>query len=286
MARNLSSLHVFINRQGKAMDDSKRLYEDLLDQDTCEQNYQSFLEKNTKFIPRNFTQNHGIHFDLLLRKLKISNQMITDFAFLTKSSTDWSIVLIEIEKPGSRFFKAGTKDLHGDFKTGVEQIKAWQAWFADPKNKLHFEEQLRFLKKPLPDNPMEIKYILVTGRRSEYEGDQTKIQKIRSFEDDCFKIMSFDSLKEDVNNKNELHVGIKKHDHIDIISNTLISTNFLEWCDESDFRLSRSIKDAAISHINQKISAYEKSNGSLRKIGAERMKKLLTKVNNIQTCLT
>jgi len=40
----------------------------LLDEDLPEQDYQAYIEQNTRLVPREFVQNHGIHFNLVLRK--------------------------------------------------------------------------------------------------------------------------------------------------------------------------------------------------------------------------
>ena len=45
----------------------------LLDDECGEQTYQSFMEQHTRFIPRDFEQNHGIHLSLVLRKLSFGS---------------------------------------------------------------------------------------------------------------------------------------------------------------------------------------------------------------------
>lgn len=263
------------------MDEVIDRYRNLLDENKGEQEYQAFLEENTRFIPRHFVQNHGVHFDLLLRKLRISSDMITDFAFLSKSSIGWNYVMIEIEKPSSRFFKEGTTSIHNDFRAGIDQIKTWQAWFSNPSNKVHFEEQLSFLKKPVQEAPVEIKYVLVTGRRSEYEGKREKIDLIKSYESPDFKIMSFDSLAENYANSNELYLGIRRNKSIDIVTEKILSTNFLDWCDESDFTLSEPLKKSLIDFLTQKIDKA-RSGSKIGQIGADRTEKTFRKLERMQ----
>jgi hypothetical protein len=48
-----------------------------------EQVYQKYLEQNTRFIPREFVQNHGIHFDLILRKLAFGADYVSDFFYMS-----------------------------------------------------------------------------------------------------------------------------------------------------------------------------------------------------------
>lgn len=263
------------------MQNKRDQYIALLNEEKGEQDYQSYLEENTEFIPRHFVQNHGIHFSLLIRKLKISNDMITDFAFLSKSSIGWNYVLIEIEKPQSRFFKPGTILPHNDFLQGISQIKSWQAWFKDPGNKAHFESQLLFLKKPITQAPVTIRYILVTGRRSEYENSPEKIRIINSFEDHDFKIMSFDSLAENIEHNHALYLGVRKQGAIEIQTKTLLDKNIFDWCDESTIHLTNELKNIYLAELEEIISSC---NGEgLQAFNAERASKLHQKISNMKT---
>ncbi len=76
----------------------------LIDKQCNEQVYQKFIEDNTALVPREFIQNHGVLYDLVFRKLSLANDYTTDFFYMSKSSADWNCVLIEIEKPQSRYF--------------------------------------------------------------------------------------------------------------------------------------------------------------------------------------
>lgn len=263
------------------MEELIKEYIDKLDQELEEKEYQDFLEVNTKFIPRHFVQNHGVHMSLVLRKLKISNDMITDFVILSKSSTGWNYILIEIEKPSSRFFKSGSTDVHSDFMGGVKQIKSWQSWFSKPENKAHFEAQLRFIKKPISNTPVDIKYVLVTGRRSEYEDSEDKIHTVRSYESDNFKIMSFDSLSENVRNNEELYLGVRKQGSIEIRSKKVLDTAFLQWCDDSDFQLNPEIKQLFLQHLNGKKAAYE-AERTLGRLRVKAIDKTISRVSKMK----
>ena len=95
----------------------------LLDKRAVEQEYQELIEKITALVPREFIQNHGVHLDVVFRKLSLGADYTTDFFYLSKSSIDWNCVLIEIEKPQSRYFKDGSNKFHPDFQAALEQIK-------------------------------------------------------------------------------------------------------------------------------------------------------------------
>jgi hypothetical protein len=103
-----------------------------------EQRYQRFIEENTSLVPREFVQNHGVHLDLVLRKPFLANDYSPDFFYMSKSSQDWNLVLVEIEKPQSKYFKNGSNDIHPDFNAGLDQIARSRAWFENNANRSGF----------------------------------------------------------------------------------------------------------------------------------------------------
>ena|ERR1700728_129023 len=130
------------------VEDEKRKFLKLLDEEHKEQIYQEFLECHTRFIPREFVQNHGIGQRLVLRKLSFAADYKTDFFYFSKSTDDWNAVFIELEKPSSRYFRANTNDFHSDFMTAVQQIKQWKAWFLLDENKGSFLSTVSAIQVP------------------------------------------------------------------------------------------------------------------------------------------
>lgn len=59
---------------------------------------QDYLEKNPRYIPLQFMLNHGLHLFSIVSKFIISDGLITDFMYITKSSISWNIVFIELER--------------------------------------------------------------------------------------------------------------------------------------------------------------------------------------------
>lgn len=224
-------------------------YFDLLDQELSEQIYQSFLENNTRFIPREFVQNHGIHLDLVLRKLSLSRDYIPDFFYLSKSSADWNCIFIEIEKPQSKYFVKGTCDFHEDFSVGLDQINRWKAWFNNDSNRLHLiNGTLENYRTPLESNKCYIKYILVHGRRAEFVNNSNRIRRIEAIESDDFKIMTFDSLAESIHSKNDLYLGVRKNEHYEIRSDKYISDAIFSFIPSDKIRINQKLKDDIVAN--------------------------------------
>lgn len=228
--------------------DQEKLREDyirLLDRKEREQTYQDFLEKNTRLIPREFIQNHGIGCSIVLRKLSFGPDYKSDFFYFSKSSDDWNAVFIEIEKPQSQFFKGSSNEFHKDFTSALEQINQWRAWF-DRGNQDAFLSSVRAIQVPrhMADmNPTFNKFVLVFGRRSEYSGNEIRRSLIRSQERDDFKIITFDSLSEDLENKYEVSIGVRHNEYVDIMTDEITSKSLYAWVEPTQLRVSKHLHD-------------------------------------------
>lgn len=217
----------------------------LLDEGHEEQVYQAFLEKNTLFMPRESVQNHGIHLGLVLRELSFGADYKTDFFYFSKSSDDWNAVFIELEKPTSRFFKGSTNEFHGDFLRAQQQINQWKAWFLSDQNKAGFLATVSAIQVPqhMARNPTYNKYVLVFGRRAEYEGNEDRRRVVKAAESDDFKIITFDSLVEGLGQKNELTVGSRHNQFIDILTDEITEPGMYAWMEPTQLRVSKALQE-------------------------------------------
>jgi len=217
-------------------------YNDLIEQKPREQEVQEFLENNTHLLPREFVQNHGIHFSLCLRKVRFGSEYISDFMYLSKSTASWNCVLIEIEKPQSKYFKGKEAKYHSNFADALQQINDWRAWFSTAGNKEYFfGNSIGFLKTPISHTQINMKYVLVHGRRSEFETNLIRLNKVNSEQRDDFRIMSFDSLAEDLSSKNALYIGAKKKEHIEIMSDQFVDESLFGLLDPSQIKINEEL---------------------------------------------
>jgi Domain of unknown function (DUF4263) len=230
----------------------RELFIALLDKQGSEQEYQEFIEKNTALVPREFIQNHGVHLDLVFRKLSLADDYTTDFFYLSKSSADWNCILIEIEKPQSRHFKDASNKFHPDFQAALEQINCWRAWFSNRSNFDGFiNGTIGLLRGPVDwmwQNPCYIKYVLVHGRRTEFEGNEIKRRLIRAQERDDFHILSYDSLVESLHSKAELYLARRKNERIEILSNKFISEAPFALLDPSYIKITDELRKSILDN--------------------------------------
>ena len=240
-------------------DELKQEFAKLLDEGHSEQVYQSFLENHTQFIPREFIQNHGIHFDLVFRKLHLANDYAPDFFYMSKSSADWHLVLIEIEKPHSKYFKKDSNYFHPDFISSYNQIIQWRAWFKNNGNYTGFiDGTLGSVREPMGQNECHIKYVLVHGHRHEFENNTAKRNKIKAMEQDDFKILSYDSLLEALDRKYPLYVCARKNEWIDFLSKKYVSDGVFSYFDPSLLRINDELrKDIVENRPNWRMSSLK-----------------------------
>lgn len=233
----------------------------LLDQNLSEQVYQDFLEKNRVLVPREFVQNHGVHFNVVIRKLSLAKDYTTDFFYMAKSSADWNLILVEIEKPSSKYFKNAGGSLHPDFQAGLDQITRWRAWFDNPSNRSGFiDGTIESIRVPatMRRNPCHVKYVLVHGRRSEFEGSDLRRGIIHAHERDDFKILSYDSLMEDIAWKNDLYLGVRKNNRFEITSTNFVDEQIFSWVEPTSLRINKDLRDDIVRNKNKWICVSTK----------------------------
>lgn len=120
------------------LDEEAARFARLLDEEREEQAYQAYLEQNTRFIPREFVQNHGIGLSIILRTLSFGADYKTDFFYFSKSTDDWNAVFIELEKPWSRFFKGNTNEYHGDLRARCSRLISGRRGFSRTRTRRAF----------------------------------------------------------------------------------------------------------------------------------------------------
>lgn len=227
----------------------------LLGEQHPEQVYQQYMEQHTVLIPREFIQNHGVHFDLVFRKISLGSDYKPDFFYLSKSSADWNLVFIEIEKPYSRYFKDNNgSDLHPQFLAGLDQIARWRAWLDNPANASAFVDgtiaQVR-VPEGMRRNKCHIKFVLVHGRRAEFESSELRRSLIRARETDDFHIVSFDSLLEALHSKSPLYLAVRKNEHVEIVSDRFVGESVFSWMDLTHLKIGDKLRGDIIANKNR-----------------------------------
>lgn len=138
---------------------------------------------------------HGLHFDMVLSKLRINVSLTCDFAYLTKNTGQWYIVLVELEKPTKPIFCRDKRQVvfHSDFTRAVGQIESWRTQLT--RDDAEIRRQLDPLFIHMANNPIEYKFILIYGRDSEVEQSRTRRQRFSDKSGTDLRVLTYDSLE-------------------------------------------------------------------------------------------
>lgn len=209
-----------------------------------------------------FRLNHGVHLSLVFSKLPISTSYESDFCFISKSSAEWNIVFIELEKPSSKFFNKNGTMAH-DFNTGYSQIKNWQTHFSRLENQLAFKnipviKNIMSVNPKMYENPCNFKYILVTGRRNELENSKYYYKR-NEYCNETTYVLTYDSLYENLKYKNDKYICRIKNNDLYIDSEEFIDDNVFAWTDCVNIKIKPKVYDKLIE-ISKKRPNYSDSN--------------------------
>ena len=103
----------------------------------------------------------------------------------------------------------------------------------------------------LTANPCSIKYVLVTGRRSEFENDQSRRRLIKTQERDDFKIISYDSLLEAMRFKRPLYLAIRHNEYYAVSGSEYAGDNLFAYLPKHKIKISEHLHDVLYKSKNR-----------------------------------
>lgn len=180
---------------------AKEEYVSILSYDYHESIYQKFFEKNPAFLPGAYeiignATGHAPYMNALISQPIIGDgiQRKPDFMWLAKNSLCFCPVLIEIERPSKEEFRKDEYARSG-FTQAAGQIKQWKAILNSTNGQEQFYDRYNI---PLNLRKLKFKpqYLLVFGRRSEYEQSEWLTQLRAEEESSDTRVFSFDRLME------------------------------------------------------------------------------------------
>ncbi len=170
-------------------------YIDLLkNTETSENELQTFFEANTELIPLPYLDNHHLHMNTIISKLPLRNEFVTDFAYLTKSSDFWDLVLIELESNNKKLFKGDNQNIRftAEFNNAYEQVLSWRSYIEGNKNSVI--SSLEKIRVPLAENDVRFKYVLIIGRNNEKDQSEKRRKMFSQKSRDDIIVMTYDSV--------------------------------------------------------------------------------------------
>jgi len=176
------------------MSDLADRFTEFLDGKPNEHQCQQYLERHSELLYLPFMLNHHLHLGAVISKLPLDTSLVTDFAYLTKSSAEWYLVLIELESPSKRLFRhaRGRVVPTAYLSDSIAQIQSWQEFLRE--NSRGLLERIRPLLLGMAHNPISFKYVLVIGRRNELKASEPARRRLANLNKADVHICTYDSL--------------------------------------------------------------------------------------------
>jgi hypothetical protein len=167
----------------------------LADTPDDERAFQAFLEQHPEFLHTPFLLNHGLHCQAILSQFRLTTALTTDFAYLTKSTNVWWLVLVELEPSSVPLFTSGSTTITptAELSKRLAQLDSWE--YAFKKSKAEILRPLIPLLRPLSDNQVEIRTVLVCGRSGHLLRDPETRDRLVQYEGTKRRILTYDSLR-------------------------------------------------------------------------------------------
>jgi hypothetical protein len=168
----------------------------LANQDANENDLQRFLEKHTAFIETPGLLNHRLNLNSVIAKLPIGPWK-TDFAYLTKSTVAWRLVMVELEHPGKQLFQAKGRHsaFHADLNNAIAQIDAWRDRWATHQAEILDQLAPVMVPSAMRRNALTPFYVLVIGRDHEFRNIDARKRRLAAvLNEKNLYILTYDTL--------------------------------------------------------------------------------------------
>lgn len=116
-----------------------------------------------------------------------------DFMWIATDSVNLYPILIEIETPHKKWFRGSRAEIHSDLTHAQGQLAEWRAWFNRGRNRTAFLEDYD-IPRELRKRKLSPRFVLIHGRRADYEGSESRMQKRAELPREDERLMSFDRL--------------------------------------------------------------------------------------------
>lgn len=164
-----------------------------------EKPFQHFLEQHPCLIPGPFgllgQSGHYPFGGTVISQPELTGltNRIPDFMWIACNSGTIYPVLIEIEAPNKPYFVKSGKP-NDKFIQAHDQLTEWRTWFANAKHQLLFYDLYQISESFRWGKSMRPIYVLVYGRRTEFENERYLSEKRRQLQRDDEFIMTYDRL--------------------------------------------------------------------------------------------
>lgn len=172
-------------------------FEDLLAKPGPHENeIQAYLEEHTALMLTPGLLNHLLHLNCVISKFPFGER-IADYAYLTKSSNEWKLVLVELEDSHKQLFKPSSphEGFSASMNDAIAQVDVWRDHWRD-HSKAVIETLEPLLVPPvMRRNTMTLECVLIIGRSVEIEHNEARRKRLATLRaDKGIQVMTYDTL--------------------------------------------------------------------------------------------
>lgn len=180
---------------GKLDENLAVAFEELLGRPGGQENpIQAFIEQHTAFMLTPGLLNHGLQFNSVISKFPIGGRS-ADYAYLTKSSDEWKLILVELEDSHKKLFLPSSKHVGftAEMNDAIAQVDVWRDYWKEQSKAVI--ESLDPLLVPQRRNPVSLECVLIIGRSAEKEHDAAKSKRLAALRaDKRIHVMTYDTV--------------------------------------------------------------------------------------------
>ena len=98
-----------------------------------------------------------------------------DFMWIATDSVGLYPILVEIETPHKKWFYGDHAEIHSDLTHAQGQLAEWRAWFDRGQTHAFLDDY--DIPRELRKRRFSPRFVLIHGRRADYEGSERRLQK-------------------------------------------------------------------------------------------------------------
>ena len=153
-----------------------------------------FLEANPAIVPGLYDLHNGPVANIVISKLQLSSEFVTDFAFISCNSAVAQITLIEIESPKIQIFRESDEEFTSSFNRSFQQLRDWFLW--SDQNSAHIKDMFRSIyhRNIFRHQKVLIRCVLVAGRRSDIKISAKREKRWAGLNSNPIHVMTYDRL--------------------------------------------------------------------------------------------
>lgn len=186
----------------KVNSEYKEFLEEVMKKEGQEQRVHDFFEKRAALLPGilgiKASAHHGPFKEIVFSKFQLPGtfRRVPDFLFVSKSSSEVTVVMIELEDPTKEMFNQDNT-ISQKFNLAYQQLEDWAAWIEEGSNKALLTSILNnaYNTPFISQLPMKVEYILIYGREDEFKGNDIRTKRRSQKKKNNIDIISFDSIK-------------------------------------------------------------------------------------------